>query len=190
MRYTFSESRSVDRVSNVVVRRAVPTEYDAVGELTIAAYRALPVDHLWGGYDDEILAVRERAELTQVLVAADGDRILGAVTYATDPESGWVEWTAPGEAQFRLLAVAVEARGRGIGELLARACMERAASDGLTICIHTTRWMEAAQRLYPRLGFVRSPERDATYEDWGGPSINDLPPVWVGESFMAFTWPG
>ena len=35
----------------VTVRLATPDEYGRVGELTVAAYRLLPVDHLWGGYD-------------------------------------------------------------------------------------------------------------------------------------------
>src|SRR4029079_4745465 len=112
--------------------------------------------------------------------------VLGAVTYANDPASGWLEWTQPGEAQFRLLAVAAEARGRGVGELLARACMDHAATDGLALCIHTTKWMEAGQRLYTRLGFTRRPDRDVAYEAWGGPRIADLPPEWVGEGFLAF----
>lgn len=169
------------------IRPVRPEEYDAVGELTIAAYRTLPVDHLWGGYDDEIRDVAHRAAACTVLVAADGATLLGAVTYATDPDSGWLEWTEPGEAQFRLLAVTAAARGRGIGERLARACMKLAVRDGLGICIHTTEWMTAAQRLYPRLGFTRRPDRDVDYEGWGGPEVEHLPTAWVGKPFMAYT---
>ena len=39
----------------ITVRLARPDEYARVGALTLAAYAALPVDHLWGGYDEEIL---------------------------------------------------------------------------------------------------------------------------------------
>lgn len=35
----------------VEIREARPEEYDAVAELTIAAYRALPGTHLSGGYE-------------------------------------------------------------------------------------------------------------------------------------------
>ena len=48
--------------------------------------------------------------------------------------------------------------------------------------------MEAAQRLYPRLGFVRRPDRDVPYEEWGGPQIDNLPSEWIGRPFLAFTW--
>jgi ribosomal protein S18 acetylase RimI-like enzyme len=175
-------------MSDIEVRRAQPSEYDEIGELTVAAYRTLPVDHLFGGYDIAIRDVAGRADRTQVLVAIDGEQVLGAVTYATDHDSGWLEWTEPGEAQFRLLAVRADARSRGVGELLARACMERAASDERALIIHTTKWMEAGQRLYERLGFSRRPDRDVSYEEWGGPKIADLPPVWIDQKFLAFRW--
>ena len=144
----------------VRVRAVTPDEYERVGELTVAAYAALPVDHLWGGYDEHIRAVAERCETAEVLVAEiDGD-VVGAVTYASDPESPWLEWNEPGEAQIRLLAVDPSVQGRGIGEALVRACLDRAREQGLSIILHTTNHMPAAQRLYPRLGFTRRPDRD------------------------------
>jgi GNAT superfamily N-acetyltransferase len=175
-------------MGDVEVRRVRPSEYETVGDVTIAAYRALPVDHLFGGYDEAIRDVAGRAARTPVLVAVDDDEVIGAVTYASDHDSGWLEWTRPGEAQFRLLVVRADARGRGVGELLARSCIDLARTDGLSLCIHTTRWMEAGQRLYQRLGFIRSPDRDVPYEEWGGPDIAELPPEWIGQPFLAFTW--
>ena len=85
--------------------RCGPTEYGRVGDLTVAAYRALPVDHLWDGYDDEIRAVSERLETAEVLVAVLDGVVVGAVTYVSDPSSPWIEWNEPGEAQIRLLGV-------------------------------------------------------------------------------------
>ena len=114
-------------MSPLRIRKAEPREYGRVGELTIAAYAALPVDHLWGGYADEIRDVAGRAAAADVLVAVDDatdDAVLGAVTLVTDPTSPWLEWTEPGEVQFRLLAVDPEPRGRGIGEALVRECLD------------------------------------------------------------------
>jgi ribosomal protein S18 acetylase RimI-like enzyme len=142
------------------IRDVQPAEYGRVGDLTVAAYAALPVDHLWGGYDDEIRAVAERLERAAVLVAVLDGAVVGAVTYVSDRESEWLEWSEPGEAQIRLLAVDTGAQGRGIGEALVNACIERAREEGMTIVLHTTDHMPVAQRLYARMGFTRRPERD------------------------------
>ena len=168
----------------MIVREAQPGEFERVGQLTIAAYRALPVDHLWGGYDTDILDVATRAKAAQVLVAVDADEVLGADTYVDDTSSPWSEWTQPGEAQFRLLAVDPSTRGRGVGELLVRECLERAAD--LPVVIHTTRWMESAIRLYTRLGFERRPDRDVPPDVWNSPPVAELPVEWLGESFLGY----
>ncbi|WP_385433177.1 GNAT family N-acetyltransferase [Streptomyces sp. NPDC059851] len=87
--------------------------------------------------------------------------VLGGVTFAP-PGSPLADVAGPHEAEFRMLAVAPEARGTGIGEALVRACTERArAFDGLTALTLSTRpAMRGAQRIHTRLGFVRTPELD------------------------------
>ena len=57
----------------IAVRVARPDEYARVGELTVAAYRGLPVDHLWGGYEHEIMDTATRA--------TDSDILVGDVVY-------------------------------------------------------------------------------------------------------------
>ncbi|TVL94052.1 GNAT family N-acetyltransferase [Streptomyces sp. SAJ15] len=67
----------------------------------------------------------------------------------------------PGEAEFRMLAVRSAARRRGAAEALVRACLRRARElrrDRVVMSSQTD--MTAAHRLYERLGFVRTPERD------------------------------
>jgi ribosomal protein S18 acetylase RimI-like enzyme len=60
-----------------------------------------------------------------------------------------------------MLAVLPDYEGRGIGEALVRACIDRARADGRSrVYLDTTQWMERAQRLYERIGFVRAPELD------------------------------
>ena len=110
---------------SVDIRSVRPDEYEQVGALTVAAYRLLPVDHLWGGYDRDILDVAGRVNGADVLVAVDDEKLLGAVTFVGDEGSPWLEWTQPGEVQFRLLAVDAAARGKGIGETLVRARASR-----------------------------------------------------------------
>jgi len=151
------------------VRSARPDEYERVGDITIAAYERLEVDHLFDGYDAEIRNTVGRAERADVLVAVDSDdTVLGAVTFVSDPDSPWLEWNEPDEVQFRLLAVDPAVQGRGIGELLARECIERARALGAPLLVHTTQWMHGAHRLYPRIGLRRAPERDVhdVYQGW------------------------
>ena len=109
------------------VRRARPDEFEAIGELTIAAYRDLARRPSLG----RIRGRNSRRGQTRGLHPGAGGRrpagqLLGAVTYVTDPASGWLEWTEPGEAQFRLLAVTPGGRGCGVGEALVRACINLA----------------------------------------------------------------
>jgi len=170
----------------VLVRVAEPHEYDAVGELTVEAYRTLPMDHLWGGYAEEIRDVAARAKEADVLVAVDTEsgELLGAATFVSEADSAWLEWNQPGDVQFRLLAVSASARRRGVGEALVRDCIARAG--GRSILIHTTQWMTSAQRLYERFGFVRDPSCDVPEAVWRSPSMTDVPPEWNGVPFLAY----
>ena len=170
-----------------MVRPATPDEFARVGELTVAAYRALAVDHLFGGYDERILDTETRAREADVLVAVLDRRVVGSVTYAGDTASEWSEWTEPGEVQFRLLAVDPATRGEGAGAALVRECMRRAEATASTIMIHTTPWMQIAAGMYERLGFVRRPDRDVQYEEWKEDHF-DLPGEWTGQAFLAYSW--
>ena len=53
--------------------------------------------------------------------------------------------------------------------------------------IHTTPWMNAARRMYERLGFERRPDRDVSYEEWNSPPVAGLPGEWVGQAFLAYS---
>ncbi len=173
----------------ITVRVARPDEYERAGALTHAAYAAIPVDHLWGGYDEEILDTATRARHGDILVAVTDDgTVVGAVMYVDDAASEWSEWTEPGEAQFRLLAVDPAGRGQGAGTALVQACIERATASGRTLLIHTTPWMVDAHRIYARLGFVRRPDRDVPYETWSAGRDLELDEAWIGEPFLAYSW--
>lgn len=152
----------------VEVRPAEPRDHERIGELTVAAYAALERDHLWGGYDAEIRDVAARAQRDLVLVAVDGDTVIGAITYVDDVDSPWAEKIVEGEASVRILAVDPDAQGHGAGSALLRACIARARDSGRgAVLLHTTPWMRTARRIYQREGFVRAPERDFDeYEDF------------------------
>ncbi|MEU1127835.1 N-acetyltransferase [Streptomyces sp. NPDC005899] len=149
---------------DVSIRPVRPEEHEVLGEITAQAY--LGDGLLSFGADDPYLrqlrAVGRRAAEAEVLVALGaGDELLGGVTYV-GPGSPWADVAGEGEAEFRMLAVSPEARGRGAGEALVRACIDRArTAGGLTgLVLSTQPAMRGAHRIYRRLGFVRTPERD------------------------------
>ncbi|MEU2791414.1 GNAT family N-acetyltransferase [Streptomyces sp. NPDC007100] len=148
---------------DIMIRAARPAEFDAIGELLVAAYAA---DGLLAfGADDpyagKLRDVAHRAEHAEVLTAIDADgAVLGVVTFAA-PGSPYAEIAGPGEGEFRMLAVAPGGRGRGIGETLVRACMDRARSLGLSrMVLSAMPHIDKAHRVYERIGFTRIPERD------------------------------
>ncbi|MGW6390754.1 GNAT family N-acetyltransferase [Streptomyces sp. NPDC055103] len=146
------------------IRAVRPEEYEELGELTGRTY--LNDGLLLHGEDDFYLAVlrdtARRAREAEVLVAVDEDgRIIGGVTFAPG-STPWADIAVAGEAEFRMLVVAPEARGRGVGEALVRHCADRARAvpECARLVLSTDAKMVSAHRIYERMGFVRTPERD------------------------------
>ena len=148
---------------DLLIRPAAPADHGTVAEITAQAY--LQDGLLDFGESDaylgELRDVAKRAAAAEVLVAVEHDRVIGGVTFV--PSGGpMADIAGPGEAEIRMLAVDRAARGRGAGEALVRACVDRArATEGcVRVVLSSQRTMHAAHRLYERLGFVRTPERD------------------------------
>lgn len=146
----------------VIVRDARPGELAEVGQIRIRAYQA-------GGHmspDSRYEPVLRDLGATgpgTVLVAVDGPgdgRILGTVMLQASPEAGQVV-TGADEAEIRALAVSPEGQGRGTGNALLRAVIERARQAGVAhLVLLTQPSMRAAQHLYQQAGFRRLPDRD------------------------------
>jgi GNAT superfamily N-acetyltransferase len=146
----------------VKVRRATRWDYAIAGELTVEAY----AEFTTGPADSYIAHLRDaeaRDREAELWVATPDDRddlVLGTVTICP-PGSAWREISREDEGEFRMLAVAPSARGRGIGDLLVQQCLDRFRADGARgVAISTLREMTAAHRVYERFGFVRDPSRD------------------------------
>jgi GNAT superfamily N-acetyltransferase len=149
----------------VEIRPVRPPEHERLGAITVAAYRAINPPHAGGDLDEyeaELRDVGGRAAGADVLVAVDADgAVLGGVTYVPDRSSPSAEFEDADAAGIRMLAVAPEAQGRGVGEALTRTCIDRAVTAGKgQIVLHSTDWMTTAHRLYERLGFRRDPGLD------------------------------
>lgn len=148
-------------MSEVLVRAAWPEELPSIGALTVAAYQADGLLDADPEYGHELSDAARRAEHAELLVAVDADgELLGSVTVVR-PGSAFAEISRDGELEFRMLSTTPAARGRGIGEALTRAVLDRARELGARrVVLCSLDAMEAAHRLYARLGFTRLPERD------------------------------
>jgi len=142
----------------VMVREARPDELDAIGDLRVAAYRADGFLPAASGYAATLRALGADGQ-GDVLAAVDGGQIVGTVMLQGWP--GGQMARGPGEADVRALAVAPDARGRGIGAALVAALIERATGRGIRqLVLLTLPQMRAAHRLYSQAGFTRMPDRD------------------------------
>ena len=150
---------SAPALAGFEVRPIGDDEISALSALTVAAYGELDM-HI-GDYRDELADVAGRARDAAVLVAVDNGRVLGGVTYVGDAANVYAEFDDVDGAGIRMLAVDARERGRGVGAALVEACVELARAEGRRrIVLHTTDAMDAAQRMYRRLGFTRAVARD------------------------------
>ena len=144
--------------NDIEIRLALPEELEEAGALTLAGYSTLPefLEADPDGYSDILLDAQARARDAEVFVAMRAGAMLGCVTYVGDTSSSMAEWDEPNSAGFRMLAVAPEAQGSGVGRMLAEFCVERARGDQKTcVILHSTPFMTGAQKLYRSLGFAR-----------------------------------
>jgi len=144
---------------HVLVRRVRASEYDEVSRLRVAAYAN---DYELGEeYAADVADVARHDREGEVWVAEDRDgRVLATVTTAREGANLY-ELGRPGELDWRLLAVAPEARGRGLGRLLTEFVVMLASERGLErVVMNSGSDMLAAHALYESMGFARLPERE------------------------------
>ena len=145
----------------MLIRRARPEDLDAVGDVTVEAY----ADYTKGAEDGYVThlrdaAARHREAELWVALSDDGATVLGSVTVCPEG-SPWREIAEPGEGEFRMLSVAPQARGLGVGTALVDLVLARFREEGArAVALSSLAEMSAAHRLYERAGFVRLPERD------------------------------
>ncbi|SKA82897.1 Ribosomal protein S18 acetylase RimI [Agreia bicolorata] len=155
---------AIENVAPVRIRLVRPHEVDVVAHLTVEAYTH---DYdLSESYVRSLADVHDRARSDEVWVAEDTatGAILGTV-WTPRPGARISAVARDDELDFRLLAVAPDARGRGIGETLVSHVVGLGRIRGVKrVVMNTGSIMLPAQRLYTRLGFVRLPDREERIE--------------------------
>ncbi|WP_127530317.1 GNAT family N-acetyltransferase [Paenibacillus kobensis] len=157
-------------IGQVVIRDAEHSDTDAVRavlEDAYAEYEQLMSKERWEAYKVSIANSLTDPNVKVRLVAEEGGVILGSVyLYDTsDAAYGLPELNIHGPI-MRLLAVTRRARGRGIAAALAAESIERSRAWGAShLHLHTSDMMQSAVRLYERLGFERTEEKDIVKGD-------------------------
>ncbi|GAA3783597.1 GNAT family N-acetyltransferase [Micrococcus endophyticus] len=168
------------------VRPLRPEDHEAVAALTVASY--VDGGHIAPGsrYVKTLRDVAGRAARAEVLVAEVDGQVAGSVVL-TPLGSPMAETAAPGEYEFRMLAVHPDHHRRGVARTLMAVIEERArALPGIeAIALTTMPTMTDAHRLYEALGYVRVPERDWYLRD----VIPDLDPADETGPFLVYRLP-
>lgn len=152
------------------IREAKPEEFVEVGKLMVEVYSQLdgfPKKNEQPNYYKTLANVGGFTLMPKVklLVAiSEYNSIDGAVVYFGDMTyygSGGSATKEKNAAGFRLLAVGNSARGKGIGKLLTKYCIDLAKKEHQwQLVIHSTKAMNIAWSMYERLGFKRSDDLD------------------------------
>ncbi|SNS86852.1 Ribosomal protein S18 acetylase RimI [Ekhidna lutea] len=155
--------------SEIKISPALEKDHPMIGKLMVKVYSNLsgfPSPEEQPDYYNMLANIGEftRKESVELLVAKQGDQLLGAVVYIGDMKdysSGGTATLEKNAAGFRLLAVDPKARGLGVGKKLTIACIDQAKSEGRKqVVIHTTESMQVAWGMYEKMGFIRSEDLD------------------------------
>ncbi|WP_042464138.1 GNAT family N-acetyltransferase [Neobacillus dielmonensis] len=152
-------------MEKLVIYDAEKEMYPSIREQRIEAYRqykdVLPADH-WEALAKSISSAVAEQEGVELIVALIQEKMVGSVALfpaKTNAYEGYIgELDYP---EIRMLAVASEARGKGVASALIRECIKRSKAKGFsTIGLHTGEFMKNAISLYERFGFERLPQFD------------------------------
>lgn len=143
------------------VRRARPADLPALAALEAASFP--------DPWSRRMLAAAVEDRFTLVLVVEGGGAPGGVAGYA-------IFRRAADEAELLSLAVAPEARGRGLGRRLVEDGLARVRADGVRVCYLEVRPANApALALYRSLGFRGIGRRRRYYRDGSDALVLRLP---------------
>ena len=152
-----------------MVRDAQADERDAIRQITLSAYAqyaTIMTPSAWAGLRHALATALTIGGGAQRIVADRDGVVVGSVLLFPPSTNayGGIAATAPWP-EMRLLAVASDARGVGVGRLLIDECIRRTCVLGAeAIGLHTSPSMREAIRLYESFGFTRDPDLDIHIE--------------------------
>ncbi len=142
-------------MNTIELRDYLPADAGAIDALAVAAFEQFKDAYAdWPVFKSRIGMMSALAEHGEIIVAQRGAQLLGAVAYIGPhrPKSEFFDQAWP---IMRMLVVAPEARGLGVGKMLAQECIARAVRDNAQVfALHTSELMEVALPMYGRMGFA------------------------------------
>jgi GNAT superfamily N-acetyltransferase len=147
------------------IRDAHADERAAIRDLTLAAYAeyaTIMTPTAWAALRQAVIAGLDAEGAVERIVAEQDGALLGSVMLYSPAANAYGDAVAVASwPELRLLAVAAAARGQGVGTALVEECMRRARHAGAgALGLHTSESLQAAIRMYERMGFVRAPAGD------------------------------
>lgn len=146
------------------MRDFVPADAEEVDALGVAAFEQYKDCYNdWPALRARIAHLSSLAEHGEIVVAEVDGRIVGSVAYLGPgkPKSPFYQ---PQWAVMRMLVVAPDAQGHGIGRMLAAECIERARRDQAGVfALHTSAMMKVALPMYLRMGFAWQAEAPTSF---------------------------
>jgi GNAT superfamily N-acetyltransferase len=152
-------------LNHIRIRDARDDERAAIRELTLAGYAeyaTIMTPSAWAGLEQSLLMALAGDVTAERIVAEHDNTLVGSVMLCPPAPGAYggalasIDWP-----EVRLLAVALAARGQGVGTALMHECMRRARRAGATaLGLHTSDSLRVAVQMYERMGFVRVPEYD------------------------------
>lgn len=146
----------------LTIRRALPDEYASIGSLTVRAYAPVLSFGDDDPYRQTLMDAAGRATAAELWAATSSDELVGTVTVCR-PESVYAEIASPDELEVRMLAVAPEAQGQGIGvQLMQRVHQTAQAEEFAAVALSVVASNLGAVAFYAALGYLHVPDRDWT----------------------------
>lgn len=131
-----------------------PADAPRIDALAVAAFEQFKDAYTdWPVFRAKISNMSALSGAGEIIVAELDGEIAGAVAYI-GPGKEKASFFRPEWPVMRMLVVAPNALGRGLGKALAEACLQRATRDGADVfALHTSELMHVALPLYQRMGF-------------------------------------
>lgn len=139
-----------------IIREYLPSDAMQVNALALRAFEQFKDAYYdWPAFQAKIGNMSALADAGEIIVAEVEGKIVGAVAYV-GPSAPKAAFFRPEWPIMRMLVVAPDSRGRGVGRSLAQECLLRAKRDGASVfALHTSELMQVALPMYQRMGFKR-----------------------------------